>query len=390
MSLRTLLTLGLPIGLGTLLALTPSPAPGCAVAPIRGQSVQTSSEQAVIIYDEETKTEHFIRTANFQSTSAEFGFLVPTPSKPEIAEADSSIYAALADVTKPRIEVHKVYRSEGFGCGMMPMAKNSVGDAAPRAMSPSGRPDVQVVEQKRVGNLDVSILKADDEKSLLEWLGKHGYDSRPELKDWLKIYTDQKWYLSAFKVAAELTGPVVTDNSLPPEARRRVALTGTTVRMSFSTDRPFYPYREPADMQKMTGGGSRLLRVYMLASTISMGQVGLKDAQAWSGAKVWAGRLPEATVPAVAGAAKLNSVVSINRPWVLTEFEDHASPRIGTDEVYFGPSLDQSPVERPPIIRYEYIDTTVQDTVTVVGIVFVSVIVLVVTLAFVIRRLSRT
>lgn len=34
----------------------------------------------------------------------------------------------------------------------------------------------------------------------------------------------------------------------------------------------------------------------------------------------------------------------------LTEFEDRSSPRPGTDEVYFEPSADASPVARPPII----------------------------------------
>src|SRR5262249_31099362 len=34
----------------------------------------------------------------------------------------------------------------------------------------------------------------------------------------------------------------------------------------------------------------------------------------------------------------------------LTEFEDRSSPRPGTDEVYFEPAADASPVARPPII----------------------------------------
>ena len=38
-------------------------------------------------------------------------------------------------------------------------------------------------------------------------------------------------------------------------------------------------------------------------------------------------------------------------PVWLTEFEDHSTPRPGTDEVYFKPDADQSPVARPPIIQ---------------------------------------
>jgi hypothetical protein len=40
------------------------------------------------------------------------------------------------------------------------------------------------------------------------------------------------------------------------------------------------------------------------------------------------------------------------RDWWLTEFEDRSTPRPGTDEVYFAPAPDQSPVARPPVIAY--------------------------------------
>ena len=38
--------------------------------------------------------------------------------------------------------------------------------------------------------------------------------------------------------------------------------------------------------------------------------------------------------------------------WWLTEFEDHSSPRPGTDDVFFSRSEDQTPQERAPHIRY--------------------------------------
>ena len=73
-----------------LLAAVPSPA--CAPAPMRGEYVEITNESALIIWDAESKTEHFIRRAAFQSTSTDFGFLVPTPTQPELAEADDSVF----------------------------------------------------------------------------------------------------------------------------------------------------------------------------------------------------------------------------------------------------------------------------------------------------------
>ena len=58
------------------------------------------------------------------------------------------------------------------------------------ALAPGAKADVTVIEQKRVGNLDVTLLQADTPKAIREWLGKNGYDDRPELNDWLKPYAE--------------------------------------------------------------------------------------------------------------------------------------------------------------------------------------------------------
>ncbi|MFO0935396.1 MAG: hypothetical protein U0798_02640 [Gemmataceae bacterium] len=54
--------------------------------------------------------EHFWSDISFSRTSADFGFLVPA-IKPDISEVEEGIYGVLANVTKPRIEVHWVRKS---------------------------------------------------------------------------------------------------------------------------------------------------------------------------------------------------------------------------------------------------------------------------------------
>jgi hypothetical protein len=381
-----------PVTLAIVLALIPSPAPGCAIAPLKGQSgtsVQTASEEAVIIYDQANRMEHFIRTASFMSSSAEFGFLVPTPSKPEIAEADPAIYSDLANLTKPKVEIRKVSKSNfGIGCGMPQSTFANVGSDLSGRATPAAKNGVHVVEQKRVGNLIVNVLQAETPQALRDWLGKNGYDDRPELTEWLKPYTTMKWYISAFKMAADVAGPAVTTGKLN-EPTRTVALTGTTVRMSFQTDRPFYPYREPSDVQNMNPPGGRMLRVYMLASTISTGLIGFENGKPWPGRAVWAGLMTKESAESVANRSKVSGMNAGNTAWFLTEFEDRSSPRPGTDELYFGPALDQSPIERPPIIKYEYIDRTSEDAAMFFGIVFVVVIALALGIVGIVRRFKR-
>src|SRR5580692_3138180 len=65
---------------------TPAPVSACAVAPPRNGHVSIADETAIIVWDAATKTEHFIRRASFQTASKDFGFIVPTPSKPMLTE----------------------------------------------------------------------------------------------------------------------------------------------------------------------------------------------------------------------------------------------------------------------------------------------------------------
>jgi hypothetical protein len=328
---------------GLLLGLPPAdPARGCGMV-FRGGSegvgVSVASETAIIVWDEAAKIEHFVRRAQFASTSADFGFLVPTPSAPDLAEVGDPAFWTLATVTAPK-EVHETRVETRHGLGDFPFG--CAGASAPKsaARGPVGidimpSASIQVLKEQRVGGYDAAVLRADDPKMLREWLTEHGYQSRPELDSWLKAYTDNKWVLTAFKIAAQTGGP---DHPTGPRPANL-----TAVRMSFPTNKPFYPYREPEDARKPSGQ-ERLLRVYFLADKRYSGTLGTSGE--WPGKAVWS---DETTVPTLPGAK-----IDGGRKWRLTEFEDHSSPRPGTDEVYFAPDTDQSTKERPPIIHIDY------------------------------------
>jgi hypothetical protein len=316
---------------GCLLVLPPAdPARGCAVVPPAGRQVDISAESAVIVWDAATKTEHFTRRAKFASTAADFGFLVPTPSVPELAEADDAAFRTLENRTAPRV-VYETRTVRQFGCdgGLLPgaaMKFDAVGAAAP---APNA--EVSVLKRQRVGQYDAVSLKADDPTELQKWLEKNGYPARPQLVEWLKKYTDDKWVITAFKIAAA-DKPTAAGTALPVDA--------TAVRMTFKTDKPFYPYREPADA-RAAPAGDRFLRVYFLAGERYAGTLGA--AGDWPGQAVWANA---ADPPKGVGATAVSG-----QAWWLTEFEDRSSPRPGTDEVYFAPAEDQATLERPPIIH---------------------------------------
>jgi hypothetical protein len=306
------------------------PARGCAVAPPRNKYVDIAEETALIVWDSQSKTEHFIRRASFQTDVDNFGFLVPTPTQPELHEADDKAFDELARITAPQIVTQPKPSSGGCAAGCSA--------AAPKAMTAGPPGDVTVVEQKRVAGHDTAVLKADDVDALSKWLTEHDYPFDPNLKDWADHYIKAKWYVTAFKIAK------------PEEGASKVNT--KAVRMSFHTEQPFFPYREPKDPRHVNfdTGLVRLLRVYVVSDNRIKGQIGGKDGT-WPGTAAWSNLVQPGDRKKVLELAKLPDDMRQGN-WWLTEFEDRSYPRKGYDDVYFTASDDQRPVSRPPIIQY--------------------------------------
>ena len=176
-----------------------------------------------------------------------FGFLVPTPSKPELAEAPDGLFATLAWHTRPRVvEKWRTALDVNVSC-MLFLARSKRG--ADRGLAVSG---VRVEHRQRVAGYDAVVLSADDADALAAWLKKHGYAQRPSLAQWLSPYVQAKWKITAFKIAA---------------GKRSDDIATSAVRMSFKAEKPFYPYREPADMrEKHDSAAKRRLRVFFVAA----------------------------------------------------------------------------------------------------------------------------
>jgi hypothetical protein len=333
---------------------------GCAVAFHPGRDVDIAEETAFIVFDSASRTEHFIRKAEFVTDAEDFGFLVPTPSVPTLHETGERLFSFAESLTEPRIEYvvqeENRYRLFKPGTGLdiffsiLPSAQLD-STAAPNSA-------VQVISETQVAGYDAAILKADDAAALRTWLDDNGYAVRPALESWLEFYTEKGWYLTAFKfarpTASEAIGAdegAVDDSS---DSLNKPPMIARPVRITFTTDKPFYPYHEPADMRSSADqpASSRLLRLYVLSDVRMEATVGEGGIQPASTA--WANRLQSYQVD------NLRRYMMVDRhsgdaitfdpdTMYLTEFEDRSSPRPGTDELYLTLAADQSSIERPPV-----------------------------------------
>ncbi len=310
------------------LSVRSGPVRGCGVAPPRNKPVSIASESAIIVWDEAEKRQHFIRRASFTTEAADFGFLVPTPTRPELGEAEDEAFKRLATIAAPKVVTRP--RPSSGGCGL--------GCASGRAPSAGAGAEVEVVERKRIAGHDAVVLAATDAGALTAWLKQHDYDASPGLTEWFAPYLAKGWFITAFKIARDEKEP------------HRVAT--KAARLSFKTERPFFPYSEPRQEGPASADGTerRLLRVFFLSAKRVEGAFENKEGN-WPGQTVWAGSLDKTAREEVWGLLKLPGGKAPSTVW-LTEFEDHSANRKGAGDVYFSPSDDQSAKERKPHVKY--------------------------------------
>ncbi len=342
-----------------LFALDVRPSDACAVAPPMGQRVEIAEEEALIVWDATTKTEHFIRRAAFRSSARQFGFLVPTPTTPQLSEVDDSIFNSLAQLIERPIEYDRSdrhYEAGGLLFEACMLTAKSSDDS--KATAPAA---VRVLATANVAGFDATTVEADDANALTAWLGQHGFEATPQLTAWLERYVTDHWKVTAFVVAGE------------QQTGDTYQLATRAVKMTFPAERPFYPYREPqiemtVESTAKMSPQPRLLRVFFASNERYAATLA---GQPWSAKLVQAKKTtwsqPDLTT--LLGAQQY-----------LTVFADDSSPRRGIEELYFAPSADKSDVTQPPqVVKYPKTVTIPVDLIILGAIVAF----------FVVRRLRR-
>ena len=329
-----------------LCALGARTAHPCAAAPPEGFQVSIDAEEAIVVWDAETQTETFIRRASFSTDAPDFGFLVPTPSQPELAELPTPVFDTFRNALVAPVEYVSRTKYDIVLCTPLWMMRGGAMDGAT-----AGAPSVEVLEQRQVAGYEVSVLHASDAGALLEWLQSHGYAVDGSLRSWLAVYIDQGWVISAFRVAKEQGDDVGVETG--------------TVAMTFTTDSPFFPYREPQRPAPEGGHPHRMLRVFVLSDGPVDGAIG-DDSVPWPGRVRFSDRA-ESRANALADHLPHDTLA---RATHLTIFEDESSPRPGHDELFFTASERAQPIRPEPYVMHttERREIPLDIVVVVVGI----------------------
>lgn len=210
-----------------------------------------SAEQVLIVHDEAKGLEHFIREVAFRDGDQTFGFVVPVPTRPEVAAVKKRPFAGL---------------DRDFPMGLEPPGggKGSLGHGAGVG---SGGEGVTVLEVKQVGSFKAFVLAATDTKGLRGWLDENQFTTTKQSEAWLDGYVKQGFFFVAMRHDPPAAGS---------KKRKRSSVIAETVRLSFATPVPYYPYREP-DHDGLVAS-ERLVAVWLMTDGAPRVPVAVRDA----------------------------------------------------------------------------------------------------------------
>jgi hypothetical protein len=271
-----------------------------------------SVEQTLIVFDEATATEHFVREVTFADAASTFGFVVPTPARPVVKAVSPSPFAELArhyPVNKP---------IPAMAAGPPPRGL-AVLAAVP--------PGVQVLSEERVGSFTAFVLAANDSAGIKRWLDENHFVSTAASEPWLRHYVGMGYYYAALRYE--------------PHGRSSGTHTtrAETLRISFASPLPYYPYFEPTPTEE-TPARPRELAVWLVSSRryVPISAV-TADRITWMRPmQEWTALAPQdrAFVTGLLGP-DLGPLVPARVPTTVQAYEDQKTTRASWGDVVFVP-----------------------------------------------------
>jgi MYXO-CTERM domain-containing protein len=286
------------------------PASACAIMPASmSDPPSMATERVLIVYDQPREFEHFIREVRFQRVKARFAFLVPTPTRPEIAKVDEQPFDWLADTfpftPPPEPESRGLFSGESKSVAAAP-------------------PPVEVLEVKRVGSFTAFVLSATDGKALDQWLKDNDISRPGNAVPWLQHFVDLKFYFTAFRYELPSADGGNADTMM-----------SETVRLSFQSPEAYYPYLEPA--QGAVEPPARDLRVWTISQTklVPVAQRSVPGRPVRWGSAWTAGHTYDMGQPKLAGLFPGMPAIlpSADSELQIQTFEDNKSSRDGWGDV---------------------------------------------------------
>jgi hypothetical protein len=181
----------------------------CCYFTAKDKDVQQPSQKAFLTWDPDKQIETFTVQPKFEGNAKDFGMVIPTPGKPELAEMPRDFFKELAVYTILKLrefpQTHLVFGGGGFGAGGLGGGIGGFGGFGGGLGFGGGGfvrprpPAVNVLESGLVGALDYKILEAKRADDLFDWLKNHHYKFAGD-EATLNFYIKKKWFFTVMKI----------------------------------------------------------------------------------------------------------------------------------------------------------------------------------------------
>lgn len=230
---------------------------GLALSVNESSSPMIQSERVILKWDPATKIEEFTREVEFRSNNNRFGFIVPTPTQATAQDVSGNPIEHLE--THLAKERATTIRSANRPWSLSPLHNtrhskpSNVWDedfSKPLASADGGSSlsPRDILQIQTLAEFTVFTVHTENKLGFQNWLSQNGFGNDPLLQDWYEPYIDRGYYFSVFVYR--------------PSGQ---SFRTKWVKLSFKSDAPYYPYKEPNRKLSYERDPNRLLRLYLIS-----------------------------------------------------------------------------------------------------------------------------
>jgi hypothetical protein len=192
-----------------------------------GSDVNQPSQKAFLTWDPQEKIESFTVQPKFEGNAADFGMVIPTPSRPRLNEAPREFFKELATYTILKPMPLDKYKNPIAYRMSAPAGMGGFGGRTTRKST------VRVLEAGVVGSLDYKIVTAERADDLYDWLKQNRYSYSGD-ETTLNGYIRKKWFFTTMRIDPKQMKRA-SNGSFSGEI--------TPTRFTFSSTKLVYPLR---------------------------------------------------------------------------------------------------------------------------------------------------
>jgi hypothetical protein len=212
--------------------LPPTVQAACCYFSAKDADILQPAQKAFITWDAQKQVETFTVQPKFEGNALDFGMVIPTPSRPKLAEMPRDFFKELAVFTI--LKKREFPRSQLLPVKVKETAPPSAPTNSASALGDKHRKStVKVLEAGVVGSLDYKVLEAGRADDLYAWLKANKYHYAGD-EATLAFYVKKKWFFTVMKI-----------DTMQMKKNKDGSYTGevTPTRFQFSSDKLIYPLK---------------------------------------------------------------------------------------------------------------------------------------------------